>query len=511
MAVISSLDVLLKGNTSNLDQALDKSTQKVKDFGKEGSGGLSLLQVGLAGIAAAATAAGVAFASFVSGRMNAIEETHHLSEELGISTNALIGLQHAASQSGVDAETLRGALEHLSHTGQTTDQAFSKIFAADPANRAKIAFEEFGRSGVKLLPMLKDGAEGLKNMAAEAQDMGITLSDKDIAAVEAGNQAWKRMGDAMNGIGNRIAVMVAPMLEKAADVITYVFQAVQEGISNAQPYLVAIWDTASAFFSMLGEMATPMVEGIVSVIGEWNKQLGDSGFTFENVKTVILACLFGLEYEFKHWSDVITIGVDFVELSFVVFGNNISHLFTVQIPGVFSAFATAAKQFFQNLSLNVTENAKAIWEAIKGGKSPELVWHDMTSGFSKAMQQINNDAKRPMTDLERELTNKIQSNTRGLGKGMMDYVRQKLKEFGVSKDDMTDKAAENTGATESHKGTAAIVEGSVEAYKMIFGSGDKADKHHQENMKAAGEHKVLLKQLVDQGNKQGPKLAVAKL
>ncbi len=74
-----------------------------------------------------------------------------------------------------------------------------------------MAMAIFGKAGMKMLPMLSDGAEGIRRVKEEARRLGITMSKEDAEAAEA-------LGDKIGALGTQfkyllfnIGAAVAPL------------------------------------------------------------------------------------------------------------------------------------------------------------------------------------------------------------------------------------------------------------------------------------------------------------
>lgn len=185
-----------------LEQGAAKTAESIKEkFSEIGGGLLSKISVG----------------SFFSAEgINKVlefgEGIKRLSEETNVSTDTIQGLRFGLQQTGVSAEMADKTLEKLSvKIGQARDgskeasDAFSKIGVsltdasgnmkdtgevlndvadsmkntADPTERARMAVDIFGKAGAKLIPVLKDGAEGLKKYT----DSANKLSEADIETI----------------------------------------------------------------------------------------------------------------------------------------------------------------------------------------------------------------------------------------------------------------------------------------------------------------------------------------
>lgn len=72
----------------------------------------------------------------------------------------------------------------------------------------------FGRSFQNLVPLIKDGSEGLRDAGAEAERLGLVLSTEAGQAAEAFNDNLTRVGAALRGMWTQIASRSLPQLEE---------------------------------------------------------------------------------------------------------------------------------------------------------------------------------------------------------------------------------------------------------------------------------------------------------
>ncbi len=196
-----------------------------------------------------AAAAGLAY--MVKRQMEAIDVIAKLSDRLGIATEDLVGLQHAASISGVSTESLNKSLDMfvrrlgemtmgsgeaergLEMLGLTMEElihlspAEAMGIAADRINRletqaekAAAAYFLFGRAGAQLVTMFAVGSEGLREFQKEADKLGLTFSRFDAAQIEAANDALTRARATMTGLFRQITIELAPYIEILADKFT---------------------------------------------------------------------------------------------------------------------------------------------------------------------------------------------------------------------------------------------------------------------------------------------------
>lgn len=202
----------------------------------------------MVGLATAAAAAGAAMtAALVKSGLQSVDALAKTADKLGVSTQALASLRHAAELTGVETGKFDVALQRMtrrladaaSGSGPAVDafkalglsaseliklspdQALSRI--ADQMNKVEnqsqkvsLAFKLFDSEGVGLVNTLALGSEGLAAMAQEAELAGIALTRIDAAKVEAANDAMFRVQQQVTGLGQQLAVQFAPVIEGIA-------------------------------------------------------------------------------------------------------------------------------------------------------------------------------------------------------------------------------------------------------------------------------------------------------
>ena len=249
-------DVKIGADLSPLDRALRGAQAKLESWGKTIGGiGLGLLGGGLA-ITSSLIGSLKVFADMGS-------DMKDMSDRTGVAIEALSELRYAAQQSGASAEDLEKGLQFMSRTiagaaeGSaeavkkldklhltvndlsmlSQDQRFELIAdriadIEDPAQRAAAAFEIFGKGGTKLLPMLADGADGIRKLREEAVRMGLQMSTADATAAEG-------IGDQISTlttqfkmltftIGSALAPAASEFLSIASDITARVIGFVRE-------------------------------------------------------------------------------------------------------------------------------------------------------------------------------------------------------------------------------------------------------------------------------------------
>ena len=237
----------ISADASELKKGLADAEGKTEQSSKNMADSIKKVGLAMTVAGAAITAAlGMMVKSFISTG----SELHDLSLKTGVSVKALAGLQYAAEQNGASLGTVEMAIRRtasamqdikdgsaesirafdrmgLSLTdlqGLNPEEQFMKIAGAianipDPMTRAATAQDLFGRSGMDMLPMLSEGAEGLQRMMEE----GVRLTgwtDEGANSADALGDAFGTLKTSTMGIFNVIGSLLTPVLKDLIDKIT---------------------------------------------------------------------------------------------------------------------------------------------------------------------------------------------------------------------------------------------------------------------------------------------------
>ncbi|MAE72486.1 MAG: hypothetical protein CL675_00225 [Bdellovibrionaceae bacterium] len=200
-------------------------------------------------IAGFATVSIAAYAAIYKKQAEFIDQQAKTADRLGISTEALIGLQHAANQTGASTESLNMGLQRMTRrigqvaaTGsgeaavaleqlgisideikdKSPDQQFALIAEKmksihEQGQKVFLTQKLFDSEGVKLLNTLNLGADGIAAMITEAEELGITFSRIDASKVEMANDSFDRAEKLLSSFGTKLATETAPLVGALSD------------------------------------------------------------------------------------------------------------------------------------------------------------------------------------------------------------------------------------------------------------------------------------------------------
>jgi hypothetical protein len=220
MATLGSLVVSLAVDTAKFQGDLGRAAtiaesrmRNIKDVSTKALGAITI----------AATAAGAALTVALKGAVDRADNMRDLAQASGVTVEQLSRLAFAGKQSGVEIEQIGKALAKLSQDGATdANAALLKLadqFAAMPdgARKTALAIEQFGlRLGPGLIPLLNEGADGLRKMAEQSDAVGNTLSTSAAAGADELNDKLGLLRATIDGLSNTLAAQMLPTLNGIA-------------------------------------------------------------------------------------------------------------------------------------------------------------------------------------------------------------------------------------------------------------------------------------------------------
>lgn len=459
MATIGSIIIGIRTNTSDLKKGLGQARNSISDFGSSLTSAKGLL---LGFGAALATGA---FASFVKSSAETIDNVSKLADRLGTTTENFQGLAHAANLSGVSQESLAGAMGKFQKLmGEGNPKAISTLEAmglsaealknSDPvdaikqiadglnqipnsADRAAATTALFGKSGQELGNLLMSGSQGIAAAQAEAEKLGLTFDRVDGAKVEAALDNFTRVEGLMTGVGQSIAVEVAP-------------------------YLTAITDQIIAF----------------ATEGDNLKNMMGGAFSFVRDSIIVCADAFDvLMSVFKLVQSGLTTAISYVIKGISMLVKAINY-----IPGVEIDTSTLDAVGDELNSLGQQQFSEV--GSSGAGDTSRKFFTDVESGANKSAQAIADAAAK-----QRELNASFSEGAES-GQKLIDKLNEQVSTFGMSSTEaeifkLAQEGASSSILTEA-KALQTQLEG-LEATKKATEEALKAEEKRNEDLKSSAQ------------------------
>lgn len=243
LQILVKLRDLASGGLKGLGNTLKTSVGAPLEFVKKQ---VFSLQGALAGLGVGLTGAGLV--KLIRDTADSADKLGDLSKELDISVEKLSELKFAASQSGLELEELVGILrtgtrelaefaltgkggpglrllseglvDQISKGRDLVDllpQLSREFKELDGSSRVLAANALFGRGGSRLIPLLLDDMEALER---KAKELGLVLTEEDVRAADAFNDAIGELQGALVGLRNQAILPLLPLLKQFVEGLT---------------------------------------------------------------------------------------------------------------------------------------------------------------------------------------------------------------------------------------------------------------------------------------------------
>ena len=207
-------------------------------------------------------------AADLSGVQNLESAIQRLTISIGDAASGVKEPQKAFARLGLDFQRL---------SQLAPEQQFREVAAAfqgvgTQAEKAAVAADLFGRSGVELLPLFNSNLEEIE---ARARRLGIVLGREQTAAIE-------RMNDALSLVGKTIDGVIGQVLANIADVVTAIteeflqFVEAFEGVNGAQG--------GNAIADFITKSVLNGIEGFLEIV----RFVGNGFLTFADILSQVV-------------------------------------------------------------------------------------------------------------------------------------------------------------------------------------------------------------------------------
>ena len=181
-------------------------------------------------------------------------------------------------QIGVSVRDLNGEIKS---TDQILDEVADGLKAIPKDNlRASAAVDLFGTSATKLLPILEDGAEGLRKYSAQADQYGTTVTEAQSKQASDLIAKSRKVREALIGISYKVGDALLPQLtknsEKTAAFLAKSGDRIAKIVGDAAANITSLSaDIARAFMGDIGKIERGWVRKLVPALSTVKDVLAD--------------------------------------------------------------------------------------------------------------------------------------------------------------------------------------------------------------------------------------------
>jgi hypothetical protein len=197
-------------------------------------------------------------------------------------TNVSEGAGDAMGKLGFKTRDAQGHMLPMSQLLPKVADVFKEMPAG--TEETALAMELFGKAGTDMLPFLNKGAEGIAELTKKSDELGTTMSGKDLDAIKESKEQSREWGLNMEALQIQIGRYLLPVLN---DLMGWILQ---KGIPKFKelaktvadwvlPKLTALhewWDRSGkpaldGFLKWIGEKLIPKLQEIGAKIVDWVK------------------------------------------------------------------------------------------------------------------------------------------------------------------------------------------------------------------------------------------------
>ncbi|MBB2767292.1 UNVERIFIED_ORG: methyl-accepting chemotaxis protein [Rhizobium esperanzae] len=280
---------------------------------------------------------------------------------------------------GVSIKDIHGRLRPTEDIVRDLAGAFAKM--PDGAKKSAAAIDLFGKSGASLLPFLNEGKQGLIDLGAQAEKLGIVFTAADSDIGDAMGDALSEVSRASKGIGNQLGLLFAPTITAAAE--------------RLRDVLIANRDAILGFGRSLAETALPIVQDFISALAgddntvkniwilEWRDAVVNFG---ESAKAALTDIFIPALTALRKALDVAAEGLRIFTLGFVnISGTTLAIVLAVgQVTGALRLLRSTALLAWEALKLLRTNPLIAVATAVAAGIA---LWATRTDSATAAMER----------------------------------------------------------------------------------------------------------------------------
>lgn len=257
---------------------------------------------GMAATAAGVTAAGVAIFNTAENTAAAGDEIDKRSQKIGLSAENYQKLSYAADLCGTNMTTMQTAQKALQASGSDMDltEAIKQVASiSDESERSAKAVELFGKKAAQeLQPMLNSGTEGIEDMFKAAEDLGLVMSNENVAASAKFQDSLTTLTSTAGAVKNSIVSNLLPGLTTAMDGLTGLFTgdegAVDSIKSGLSEMITSVEKMMPKFSQIFGTLANAFTEILPTIIDAIIKTLSSLDIGENIIKPICTAIISNL-------------------------------------------------------------------------------------------------------------------------------------------------------------------------------------------------------------------------
>jgi len=321
-------------------------------------------------------------------------------QEMGLNIYQSTALMGQLEKSGANSETvmqgLRKALKSAAKDGKPLNQALDELQSAiendeDGMTGLNAAYELFGKSGDQIYGAVKNGSLDFRELGASMSDSAGSVS-KTFETTLSPMDEWKTTLNELKlagaEVGSVIGELLAPMLQKAADVIRDLkakWDELSPGTQQAIITAAGILAVVGPIVALIGSLVTG-IGGLIASVGAIATALGVSIGVVGGVVAAIAALIAIIVLCITHWDDI-----------------------KAKVKEVWESISTYMSNLKEAVANKWNEIKQEVADKIQSIKTDlQEKWAQIKSDAVQKITDMKNDAIQKFVDLKDGIKKKIE-------------------------------------------------------------------------------------------------------
>lgn len=281
------------------NDSIQKTDSKAQGVGKTLLDGIGTAAKWSAGLVAGAGAIAGGVTALATSAASTADDIDKMSQKIGLTKEGYQEWSYIMGQNGMDVDKLQSGIKTLvtqmdsaASGGEKASGMFQELGVSiydsngamkdqetmmedtlyalaemeNGTEKAKMAYELFGKSGSEMLPMLNQGADGMKDLKERAHELGLIMGDETV-------DAGVKLGDTMDDIkksfsaaGTKLGGALIPVVQKIADMILKYMPQILGLFENLAPVLVGLLDGLLPPLFELAKQIFPILMNLLTTL-----------------------------------------------------------------------------------------------------------------------------------------------------------------------------------------------------------------------------------------------------
>jgi len=289
---VFDLSAKISLDSSEYEKGLNSAEKQSSGFASKLSSGVGkAAKIGAAAIgtiSVATAALGKKFYDAADSTADYGDKVDKMSQKIGMSAESYQKWDYVMQRAGTSIDGLKMGMKTLSSQAQKNSDSFQKLGISQEkvknlsqedlfeetvkglskmeagTERTKLATELLGRTGADLGPLLNQGSKAIEDQMKIAEDYGMVMSDKAVAASATFKDSLTTLSMTATGLKNRLMGEFLPSLTKVTDGLALLFTGDTKGLDDINKGIGQIMDKISSALPKLLEIGGSIMESLAN-------------------------------------------------------------------------------------------------------------------------------------------------------------------------------------------------------------------------------------------------------